>query len=92
MHYSVILAGKFGVGKSCLFKRLKSGEVPEGVAKGMSRSSSTWGDDDGGLDNFIFEREIDGRTVKVGLVAPWPIGQLAIIHVIVDTGESMGYR
>lgn len=65
VEYSVILAGKFGVGKSCIFERLKTGEVPDGVTRGTSRSTNTWGDDDGGLDNFVYEREIEGRRIKV---------------------------
>lgn len=63
--YNFILAGKYGVGKSSLFTRLKTGDVPDGVTEGTSRSTRTWGDDDGGLDSFVYEREIDGKKIRV---------------------------
>lgn len=61
---NVILAGKFGVGKTCIFQRLRSGRVPEGVTRGIT-ASSNWGDDDGGLDSCVLEREIAGKKIKV---------------------------
>ena len=66
VEYSVILAGKYGVGKSCIFERLKTGEVPERVSRGTSRSTCTWGEDDGGLDSFVYQRQVAGKKIKVG--------------------------
>ena len=67
--YNVILAGQYGVGKSSLFYRLRSGEPPEGVTEGITsrNTTRTWGDDDGGVDNFIYKKQIDGRQVNVSL-------------------------
>ena len=63
--YSFVLAGKYGVGKSSIFKRIKTGEVPVGVTEGNSRTTKTWVEEDGGLDFLIFEREIGGEEIRV---------------------------
>lgn len=63
--YNVVLAGRYGVGKSSLFNKLRTGEAPEGVTEGvLSTKTWTWGEDDG-LDNYVHERKIDGRDVRV---------------------------
>ena len=64
IEYSFVLAGNYSVGKSSIFQRLKTGKVPEGVTRGMT-SASSWDNDDGGLDSFVYEKEIDGRKIKV---------------------------
>lgn len=64
VEYSFVLAGKYSVGKSSIFQRLKTGQAPEGVTRGMT-SASSWDNDDGGLDSFVYMKEVDGRTIKV---------------------------
>ncbi len=64
-YYNVILAGRYGVGKSSLFYRLQVGKPPEDAVEGTStRKTKTWGEDDG-VDSFVYPREIEGREVKV---------------------------
>lgn len=66
--YSIVLAGKYGVGKSSIFKKLRTGLVPEGVVEGTSRTTKTWGEDEEGLDSFVYQRQIaDERNVKVSI-------------------------
>lgn len=63
--YNVILAGRYGVGKSSLFYRLREGQPPESAREGSSsRDTRTWGEDEG-VDCFVYKREIEGRDVKV---------------------------
>lgn len=63
--YSFVLAGKYSVGKSSIFKRLKTGRVPHDVVQGTSRSTLTWENDDEGLDSFVYQREVAGKRIKV---------------------------
>ena len=65
IEFSVVLAGKYGVGKSCIFQRLKTGQVPDGVIRGTSRSVNSWGEEDGGMDTFVYERKIADKKIKV---------------------------
>jgi hypothetical protein len=64
--YSFVLAGKYSVGKSSIFQRVRDGRAPEGVVGGTSTSMATWdNNEDGGLDSCVFTREADGKKFKV---------------------------
>ena len=63
--YCFVLTGKYSVGKSSIFQRLKYGKAPDGVVGGANTSIMTWDNDDGGLDSQVLTRELDGRKVKV---------------------------
>lgn len=65
VEYSFVLTGKYSVGKSSLFQRLKTGAAPDGVVHGINQSMVTWDQDDGGLDCFFYERNVAGKKVKV---------------------------
>lgn len=71
VEYSFVLAGKYGVGKTSIFKKLKTGHAPEGITEGSSRNAFSYTTDDGGLENYFYEREINGRKIKVTL---WDTG------------------
>lgn len=67
--YSFVLAGKYSVGKSSIFQRLKTGTAPDGIVEGM-----TWGSaahDDEGLDSFVYQTQLAGKKIKVTL---WDTG------------------
>lgn len=64
VEYSFVLAGKYSVGKSSIFQRLKTGHAPDGVVEGTS-TSVTWDNDDGGLDSFVYSKEVAGKKIKV---------------------------
>lgn len=64
--YSFVLAGKYSVGKSSIFQRLKTGTAPDGIVEGMS--GCTWGSaahDDEGLDSFVYQTQLAGKKIKV---------------------------
>ena len=63
--YSFVLAGKYSVGKSSIFHRLKTGAAPTDVTEGISTSNVTWDNDDGGLDSFVYKKDIAGKKIKV---------------------------
>lgn len=65
VEYSFVLAGKYSVGKSSIFQRLKTGRVPGGVVEGASTSALSWDNEDGGLDSFVYQRELAGKKIKV---------------------------
>ncbi len=66
--YSFVLAGKYGVGKTSLFLKLKNdGKIPSGVVEGCSRSSTRMGseEEDGGLDSCIYVTKLNEKDIKV---------------------------
>lgn len=69
--YSFVLAGKFGVGKSTLFKRIKTKKTPDNVVSGRT-TTRTWGEDEG-IDNLLYETSVDGRDVRVSSIALYTV-------------------
>ena len=57
--YSIVFAGRVGVGKSYLFSRLQNGVFSEYSDKTGTRR---W---DMGLENFVYETTVNGKEVKV---------------------------
>lgn len=62
--FSVVLAGRYGVGKTSLFQRLKHGRVPEGLVEACSSQSSR-SDEDLGLDSLFYSKEVNGKNIRV---------------------------
>ena len=54
--FSAVLVGRYGVGKSTLFKTIKNGKPPD-----VSERSS----DDTGVDSLFYTKIINGRNVRV---------------------------
>ena len=57
--YSIVFAGRVGVGKSSLFTRLQHGGFSE-----YSDRNATSGRDMG-IENFVYETTVSGKDVKV---------------------------
>lgn len=95
VEYSFVLAGKYGVGKTSIFKKLKTGHAPEGITEGSSRNAFSYTTDDGGLENYFYEREINGRKIKVGYL-PIRLNECLIYLIqqvtLWDTGGQERYE
>ena len=76
--YSFVLAGNYSVGKSSIFQRLKTGQAPDGVVEGTSTSVLSWDDEDGGLDSFVYNKEVAGKKIKV---SGWPTHWLLTVSL-----------
>ena len=62
--YTVVLAGKFGVGKTSLFTRLKGERFRETAA---GEGAATMARATEGLENYLYDTTVDGKDVKVCL-------------------------
>ena len=59
--FSVILAGKLGVGKTTIFRRIQTGSFVEPPASGGSVVRPS----DGGLESYIYKTRIAGKNYTV---------------------------
>lgn len=59
--FSVILAGKLGVGKTTIFRRIQTGSFVEPPSSGASALRPS----DGGLENYIYKTELADKSYTV---------------------------
>lgn len=68
--YTIILAGKLGVGKSSIFRRIQTGVFTE-------YPSVSTGKSEGELENYIYKTTLDGMDYTVSTVV---IRCMAMVH------------